>query len=60
MSPATVARLAFHASSRPVTVTMSGGITQFHAHEGAADAFDRADRALYAAKREGRNRCMLP
>jgi diguanylate cyclase len=55
----TVEKLAFHASSRPVTVTMSGGVTRFAAHEEAADAFDRADRALYAAKRAGRNRCVL-
>jgi len=55
---ATVEKLAFHASSKPVTVTMSGGITRFDSNEGAADAFDRADRALYAAKREGRNRCV--
>jgi diguanylate cyclase len=56
---ATVEALAFHASSRPVTITMSGGITRFEADEEATDAFERADRALYAAKRAGRNRCVL-
>ena len=54
---AMVARLAFHASGKPVKVTMSGGITHFAADDTPARAFDRADRALYAAKRLGRNRC---
>lgn len=56
---ATVEKLAFHASSKPVTVTMSGGITRFGIDDTPAAAFDRADRALYAAKRAGRNRCVL-
>ncbi|MDQ0010786.1 diguanylate cyclase [Luteibacter jiangsuensis] len=56
---ATVEKLAFHASSKPVTVTMSGGITRFGIDDTSAVAFDRADRALYAAKRAGRNRCVL-
>ncbi|MET0617109.1 MAG: diguanylate cyclase [Luteibacter sp.] len=56
---AMVASLAFHASSKPVTVTMSGGITAFGADDTPARVFDRADSALYAAKRAGRNRCEL-
>ncbi len=55
----TVEKLAFHASSKPVTVTMSGGITGFAGEDSAATVFDRADRALYRAKRAGRNRCVL-
>jgi diguanylate cyclase len=56
---ATVEGLAFHASQKPVKVTMSGGLTRFGADERAATAFDRADRALYAAKRAGRNTCVV-
>jgi diguanylate cyclase len=56
---ATVEGLAFHASQKPVKVTMSGGLTRFGADERAAAAFDRADRALYAAKRAGRNTCVV-
>nr|WP_255494773.1 GGDEF domain-containing protein [Luteibacter sp. Sphag1AF] len=49
--------LAFHASSRPVKVTMSGGVTRFDTLDTPASAFERADRALYSAKGAGRNRC---
>jgi diguanylate cyclase len=56
---ATVEGLAFHASQKPVKVTMSGGLTRFGTDERAATAFDRADRALYAAKRAGRNTCIV-
>lgn len=55
---AMVEALAFHASGRPVKVTMSGGITTFTVDDTAARAFDRADRALYMAKRAGRNQCV--
>lgn len=36
--------------------TASFGITDFRQNDTAARLFERADRALYAAKREGRNR----
>lgn len=52
--------LAFHASGRPVPVTMSGGVASFGAStEAAAAVFERAGRALYAAKHAGRNRCVV-
>ncbi|TCV91651.1 diguanylate cyclase [Luteibacter rhizovicinus] len=49
--------LAFHAKSRPVKVTMSGGVARFDATDTVDSVFERADRALYTAKRAGRNRC---
>lgn len=40
-----------------IPVTVSVGAALLHSGEGSAElAFDRADRALYAAKRRGRNR----
>lgn len=38
------------------TVTMSAGVTELHAGDTLADLIERADRLLYAAKRDGRDR----
>jgi len=39
-------------------VTISGGVTEFHEGDVPSVVYDRADRALYRAKEEGRNRCV--
>jgi diguanylate cyclase (GGDEF)-like protein len=45
---------------QPVKLTVSVGVAMRLAHEQTpAAALERADRALYAAKREGRNRVVL-
>ena len=54
-----VARLGFHFRGVPVSVSVSCGITAFCEGDSADDAFDRADKALYVAKAEGRNRCVV-
>ena len=54
-----VAKLGFHFRGAPVSVSVSCGITAFRDGDSADDAFDRADKALYKAKGEGRNRCVV-
>jgi diguanylate cyclase len=39
-------------------VTISGGVTEFRSGDSPSIVYDRADRALYRAKEEGRNRCV--
>lgn len=55
---ATVETAAFHHHGQPVPVTISCGLTDFRAGDTAATVFERADRALYEAKGQGRNRCV--
>lgn len=54
-----IAALGFHFHDRPVQVTMSCGITSFTGDDDLDTVFDRADRALYQAKKGGRNRCAI-
>jgi diguanylate cyclase len=53
-----VAGLRFHFRGTPVRVTVSCGITELHHGDASAQAFDRADAALYSAKNAGRNVCV--
>ena len=46
----------FHHGPEPVPVTVSCGVATFHAGETPGTVFDRADQAMYQAKRQGRNR----
>lgn len=49
----------FHSHSNPVALTISCGIAEFLVDETPDQTFERADEALYRAKREGRNRCVI-
>ena len=49
---------AFRHHNAPVPVTISCGITEFRQGDTPAAAYERADRALYQAKENGRNCCV--
>ena len=46
----------FHFKGERVTITLSVGVSAFVAGDRAEQVFERADQALYRAKRTGRNR----
>ena len=52
-----IAECNFHYQQTPVPVTMSCGVAEFHKGDTIEDVFDRADQAMYLAKRSGRNQC---
>ena len=54
-----VANCPFHFKEQPVTITTSFGVSGFVEGDNADTVFARADRALYQAKEQGRNRCVL-
>ena len=45
----------FRHKETPVPVTLSGGVAQFRDSDRLDDVFERADQAMYQAKRKGRN-----
>ncbi|MEH6576161.1 MAG: GGDEF domain-containing protein [Amphritea sp.] len=49
----------FNFHGKAVGITMSFGLAEIQQGESAEDLFDRADKALYKAKRQGRNRIEL-
>jgi len=55
---ASVEALRFHVRGTPVRVTVSCGLTELRATDPVGAAFDRADAALYRAKRNGKNLCI--
>jgi diguanylate cyclase len=52
-----IASCNFHFQQTPVPVTLSCGIAEFHHEDDAEKVFNRADQAMYLAKRAGRNQC---
>jgi diguanylate cyclase len=53
-----VEALRFHFRGTPVLVTVSCGITEVQEGDAPEAAFDRADAALYRAKKAGKNLCV--
>lgn len=56
---AAIAKTPFRFKDSPVTITMSFGIVQFKGEDSVESAFARADKALYEAKANGRNQCVI-
>ncbi len=54
-----IAACGFHFTEQPVQITMSFGVTELAAGDTLETAFERADRALYQCKNNGRNQCVL-
>jgi diguanylate cyclase len=54
-----IAKLNFHFRQKPIPVTVSCGISGFDGEDTIESVFERADMAMYRAKREGRNACLV-
>lgn len=50
---------AFHTGGKRVGITVSCGISEYRSGDTPASVFKRADEALYRAKAEGKNRCIV-
>lgn len=55
---AEVEACGFHFRGNAVPITISCGVAEFIGTDEPATVFERADKALYKAKGEGRNRCI--
>ncbi|MBE9526135.1 MAG: GGDEF domain-containing protein [Proteobacteria bacterium] len=56
---ASIEKLKFTHNGHDIKVTISSGITIFVENDTLESAFERADKALYQAKDQGRNRCVI-
>ncbi|MBX2809644.1 MAG: GGDEF domain-containing protein [Cellvibrionaceae bacterium] len=54
-----LAKAPFKYKDQKISITVSIGITAFNEGDHSQAVFDRADKALYDAKENGRNRCCL-
>ena len=53
-----IASTPFHHHGTPEQVTVSCGLTELRDGDTPESIYERADQALYTAKKEGRNRCV--
>jgi len=56
---AVVAKTPFRFKEKPVQITLSFGLAAYELEDDTEKVFERADKALYQAKNEGRNRCVI-
>ena len=54
-----MSKTAFRFKEKPVHITISFGLAEFMPEDSVESAFEHADSALYQAKNEGRNRCIV-
>jgi diguanylate cyclase len=54
-----IEKTAFNSNGKKISITISCGITQLTGDDSGESAFKRADEALYAAKENGRNQCVI-
>lgn len=55
----TIANAPLRFKDKPVQLTLSTGLAAYQADESLQQLFGRADKALYQAKNDGRNRCVI-
>ncbi len=56
---AVIAKTPFKFKAQPVNITISFGLACFSPEDSVEDVFERADKALYKAKNQGRNQCVV-
>lgn len=48
-----------HSNNKPVKLTLSGGLSQFQEGDSIIQVFERADKAMYQAKHQGKNQVVI-
>ncbi len=54
-----ISQCPFHFHDKPVSLTMSFGLSEYAQQDTSEQVFERADKALYEAKDAGRNCCRI-